>query len=196
MRTLLIILFLFLSSSLNAEGKYFIGSSAFVLANLDSSTDIPPNFYQLNFGVKLDDQQTLSVEFITWRYYSPLGIPLGEGKLKDSNRFPGYVKAKGIGIAYQNFFKDKFFSALHVQWMQQDYIDNSDNKLGSGEQIFMTLRLGYQFRFFSGRVFLEPNLAITYWPVNTNLPSSFQAEEDRWPNYFAPEPGLHIGYSF
>lgn len=75
-------------------------------------------------------------------------------------------------------------------------MDEMSNKIQSGFQLFNTLRAGYQFRFFKNRVFLEPSIACTFWPVNTNLPASFQVQEDKFPGFFLGEPGLHFGINF
>lgn len=194
--TLLILFFTFTSSkALKAETKFFIGSSAFMLANLDTTDEHPPHFYQLNFGIKPSPNHSLSLEFITWRYYAPLGIP----QSKKGNRehdFNGHVRAKGFGLAYQYFITQNFYTAIHAQWMDQDYFNDQNRKLSSGKQLFLTYRLGYQFRFFKDSFFLEPNLAVTHWPTNTNLPADFQEKEDKWNNYFVFEPGLHFGFYF
>lgn len=65
--------------------------------------------------------------------------------------------------------------------------------LANGYQLFMTYRVGYHLPLFGGRLFLEPSVAMTHWPVNTNVPDSFADKEAPWPNYFLFEPGLHIG---
>jgi len=177
----------------DVEGsKFFIGSSAFMLANLDSS-DEPPNFYQLNFGYQLTKKDVVSIEAITWKYYAPLGIPWEEMSSK-SNIFPGRVDAVGIGLAYQRFLWGNVYSALHATWFKQEYVGTSGAKLSEGEQLFLTFRLGYHIKIGSF-AFLEPNLAVTHWPINRGLPPAFQAQEDRW-GKFQVEPGLHFGFLF
>ncbi len=57
----------------------------------------------------------------------------------------------------------------------------------------MTLRVGYRIDLFNKRVFIEPSVASTYWPVNTHLPASIAAEEAKYPNYSLFEPGLDVG---
>ena len=60
----------------------------------------------------------------------------------------------------------------------------------------MTYRLGYHVPLFKNRFFIEPSVAVTHWPINTNVPESFAALEHKWPKYFLLEPGLHFGYKF
>ncbi len=175
-----------------AGSKFFLGSSAFMLANLDG-TDEPPNFYQVNFGYQLTKKDVVSIEAITWRYYAPLGIPWAEMS-KPSNKFLGRVDAAGVGLAYQRFLWGNVYSALHAVWFRQEYVGTSGAKLGEGEQLFLTFRLGYHIEIGSF-AFIEPNVAVTHWPINTGLPSSFQAQEDRW-GKFQVEPGLHFGFLF
>ena len=71
-----------------------------------------------------------------------------------------------------------------------------DEKMQNGFQLFNTFRFGYHFKLFKNRVFIEPSVCVTWWPVNTNMPQSFQIEEDKWNNYFLFEPGLHFGINF
>lgn len=72
--------------------------------------------------------------------------------------------------------------------------DEDGRKIQNGFQLFMTGRVGYQVSLLGGRVFLEPSMAATAWPVNTNVPESFAAKEQKWPRYFLLEPGLHFGW--
>ena len=50
-------------------------------------------------------------------------------------------------------------------------------------------------KFFKDRFFFEPAIGISYWPVRTNVPESFKAVEQKWPNYFI-QPGLDFGFNF
>ena len=62
--------------------------------------------------------------------------------------------------------------------------------------MFNTYRLGYQFKFFKNRFFIEPSIAVTHRPIHTKMPPSFEQLNDKWPNYFIGEPGLHFGFNF
>ena len=77
-KKLLIFSFLFfLSESAFSEvdsSRYFIGTSAFMLANLNPEEKDPPHFYQLNFGYRLTGKDVVSAELITWRYNGPIGV--------------------------------------------------------------------------------------------------------------------------
>jgi hypothetical protein len=173
--------------------RFFIGTSAFMLYNLNQSTDYPPHFYQLNLGYQLTPKDVLSVEFITWRYYAPLAIL--DSDSNEEENFPGYVKVVGPALAYQRFIAGGFYTALHSAFFQQSFYNDADEKNGSGRQLFLTFRLGYHLSFYSDKLFLEPSVAMTHWPINTGLPEDFQAREDKWRKYQF-EPGLHVGYVF
>lgn len=173
--------------------RHFIGSSMFVLGNLFPN---PPSFYQLNFGYRITPKDVLILEAITWKYSAPLGIPYGPSYEAPEERFPGYVRDLGIGVAYQRFLYKGFYSTVHVTPFLQQYFNEEKEKIQTGFQLFTVLRFGYHFKLFNDRFFLEPSVAFTCWPVNTNLPDSFQALENKWPNYFLFEPGLHFGYKF
>lgn len=174
--------------------RHFIGSTAFVL--LTPILDPSPRYYQLNFGYRLSKKDVLSVEAITWAYDGPLGRPYGPDFDNEDSNFPGQVQAFGAGLAYQRFLWRGIYGQAHATAFHQNYLDESGDKIQSGFQLFTVLRFGYHIDLFHGRWFVEPSLAATSWPVNTNLPADFQAEEDKWNKYFLLEPGLHLGFNF
>lgn len=192
-------LMLFINLSVQAQnvdstdGKSFIGSTLFMLINLTDDPE-PPNYYQLNLGYRITPKDVVSLELITWNYYEPLGVPYS--KKKTATNFPGKVQAFGAGLAYKRFLWKRAYAQVHSTAFKQNYLDEENNKIQSGFQLFCTARIGYQFRFFKNRVFLEPSVACTLWPINTNLPASFQVQEDKFPKYFFGEPGLHFGFNF
>lgn len=173
--------------------RHFVSSSAFMLLNALPQS---PNFVQLNYGYRLTDEDALIVEAITWRYFAPVGIPYGPDKVDPANEFDGYARDVGVGLAYQRFWWKGLYSTLHATPFLQLYYDRQDQYIQSGFQLFMTFRTGYHFSFWDERIFIEPSVAVTAWPINTNLPESFAAQEDRWPSYFLFEPGLHVGVDF
>lgn len=181
------------ASNDSLERRFFIGSTLFVLANLVNDPD-PPNYYQLNFGYRITRKDVVSLETITWNYYEPIGVP--NGVKQNATNFPGKIQAFGAGLTYKRFLWKQFYAQVHSTALKQNYLDEENEKIQSGFQLFNTVRIGYQFRFFKNRLFLEPSIAMTFWPVNTNLPESFQVEEDKYPNYFLGEPGLHFGFNF
>jgi len=182
------------AQSTDFSGKEcFVGSTMFMLANLVDDPE-PPGYYQLNFGYRITPQDVVSLEVITWNYYEPLGVPYGEKNT--ATNFPGKVQAFGAGLAFKRFLWRRAYVQIHSTALKQNYLDETGNKIQSGFQLFNTIRLGYQFRFFQNRFFLEPSIACTFWPLNTNLPESFQIQENKYPNYFFGEPGLHFGFNF
>ena len=54
--------------------RCFVSTPAFMLYNFINDPE-PRTFYQLNFGYRITAKDILVVEAITWKYYSPLGIP-------------------------------------------------------------------------------------------------------------------------
>lgn len=177
-----------------AGRRHFLGSSSFMLAN--ALLDDPPDFYQLNYGYWLTSRDVISVEAITWKYDAPLGIAYGSSMGSADERYPGYVREYGLGVAYQRFLWRALYSGVHAAPMRQHYMDESGSTIQKGFQLFLTLRAGYHVKLLQDRFFLEPSIAFTHWPVNTNVPAAFAAKEARWPNYFLFEPGLHLGVKF
>lgn len=175
------------------DKKYFVGSTLFLLANLVDDPE-PPKYYQLNLGYRISPKDVISLELITWQYFEPLGVQWQDKK--NAPNYPGLVRAFGAGLAYKRFLWKRAYAQIHSTALRQNYLDENNQKIQSGFQLFNTIRLGYQFRFFKNRFFIEPSIAMTFWPINSNLPASFQAEEDKWNKYFLGEPGLHFGYNF
>lgn len=176
--------------------KFYVGSSFFMLANFNTDDPDAPDFFQLNFGYHLSPKSVISIEAKTWKYAWPLGIPWGKSKTAPEEKYPGYVRSSGIGLVYQHFWWKGAYTSIDASNMSQKYMDDENKHIQNGYQLFMTYRLGYQFQFFKNRIFIEPSVAITHWPVNTNVPESFAKLEDKWSNYFLFEPGLHFGIKF
>lgn len=173
--------------------RFFVGTSLFMVMNAVATPS--PDFYQLNFGYWLTKRDVISVEAITWTYHRALGTPWGSDMSDDSQRYPGYVRAYGVGVAYQRYLWRGFYAAIHALPLWQHFKTSGGVAIQQGFQLFMSLRLGYHFSFFDDRVFIEPSVAVTYWPINTNVPADFARLDSRWSNYFI-EPGLHVGYKF
>lgn len=155
-----------------------------------------PDFIQLNFGYRITPKDAVSIEAKTWKYAWPLGIPYGSSYEAPEEEFPGDIKEYGIALAYQRFLWKGLYTAIHVMNARQTFRDADGKKIKNGYQMFNTYRLGYHFRFFKERFFIEPNFAITHRPIQSGMPESFAKLNNKWPSYFIGEPGLHFGVNF
>jgi hypothetical protein len=179
----------------SAPQPCYIGTSLFTLMNL-APDDYPPHFYQLNVGYQLTPKDRLSVEAITWRYYHPLGIPWGEEARESADKaYPGHVRELGVGLAYQRSLMKGLYSSVSAIPFWRRYYGTQNEKIGNGLQLYLTGRVGYHLGV-SERLFLEPSVAFNYWPISTNVPAAFAAQDTRWPSYFLFEPGLNVGFTF
>ena len=176
--------------------KFFIGSTFWLLGNFIPDDPNPPDFVQLNFGYRITTKDVISLEAKTWKYAWPLGIPLGDSRTAPEEKYPGYAREFGIGIVYQRFLWKGAFASIDAGNMFVKYMDEENKHIQNGYQLFMTYRLGYHFQFFKNRFFIEPSVSMTHWPIRTNVPESFAKLENKWPNYFLGEPGLHFGVKF
>lgn len=174
--------------------KCFIGSTLFMMGNL--STKNRPDFVQLNFGYRLTGSDVISLELKTWKYGWPLGVPYGESFESAEEKFPGYIREYGFAIAYQRFLWKGLYAGVHVMSAWQTFVNDNGDKIDNGFQIFNTYRVGYHIKLFKDRFFIQPSIGITHRPYHTNMPDSFKAIDDRWPNSFIGEPGLHFGFNF
>lgn len=174
--------------------NYFIGSTFFMLGNLDSKDR--PDFAQLNIGYRLTDSDIISLEVKTWKYTQPLGIQYGNSFGSSKEKFPGYIREFGFALAYQKFLWKGMYTGIHIMNAWQSFVDENDLKIDNGYQIFNTYRLGYHFKLFNNKFFIEPSIAITHRPYHTRMPDSFKRKDDQWGKFFFGEPGLHFGYNF
>lgn len=176
--------------------KFFIGSSIFTLANLNTNDPNAPDFYQLNFGYRINQKNVVSIEFKTWKYGWPLGIPYGKSFETPEEKYPGYIRDIGVVLVYQRFLWKGAYAAVHAFNARQTHFDENKKKIQSGYMLFLAYRLGYHIQLFKNRFFIEPSVAMTHWPIKTNTPEAFASMEKKWPNYFIVEPGLHFGFKF
>jgi len=174
--------------------KCFVGSTVFILGNFASKNK--PDFVQLNLGYRLTGQYAVSVEFKTWKYGWSLGIPYGKSFEAPEEKFPGYIREVGFAIAYQKYLWKGLYAGVHVMNAWQSFVDDNGKKVNNGFQFFNTYRLGYHFKLFKDRFFIEPSIAITHRPYHTRMPDSFKQMDDKWTKFFFGEPGLHFGYNF
>lgn len=173
--------------------RYYLGTSAFILGNFLEES---PSFFQLNGGYWLTKKDVIGFEAITWKYSAPLGIPWNDDYGDEAFDYPGTVRSWGLGVAYQRYWWKGLYTSAHVIPFMQIYRDTVDREIQRGLQLYLILRAGYHLEFGQGRYFVEPALALPYWPVETNMPASFEAQERRWKNYFLIEPSFHLGVKF
>lgn len=175
--------------------KCFVGSTLFLLGNFSSVN--PPGFAQLNLGYRLTRRDVISLELITWKHAWPLGINPFYNKSYGTpeEKFPGYIREYGIGLAYQRYFWKGLYAAVHAMPMWQTFKNDNGDKVGSGFIIFNTYRVGYHFKLLKDRFFIEPSLGVAGRAYYTKMPGGFKEKDDKWPKW-TPEPGLHFGYNF
>jgi hypothetical protein len=166
--------------------RHSLGSSLFLFGNIGDSV----NFIQLNYGYQLTQKDIIIAEAISWTYYEPLGT-YG----KSDEFYPGKVKAYGLGLGYQRFLWKNLFTTVEPTFFLQQFFGTEDKHIQNGFQLYLQFIAGYRFEFFKKRVFVEPAVALKYWPVNTNFPASFAAIEEGKPKYKF-EPALNFGIKF
>ena len=200
----IVVLALILVSSLHVRAQYgkedttykkcFVGSTLFMLGNLDAKNS--PDFIQLNIGYRLTGRDVVSLELKTWKYAWSLGIPYGKSFEAPQEKFPGYIREYGFALAYQHFWWKGLYTGIHVMNAWQSFVGNDGKKIDNGFQIFNTYRVGFHFKLFNDRFFIEPSIAVTHRPYFTTMPESFKKLDDKYSRFFFGEPGLHFGFNF
>lgn len=178
----------------NSYKKCFVGSTFFMLGNFAENNK--PDFVQLNFGYRITGKDVISLELKTWKYAWPLGIPYGKSYEAPEEQFPGYIREYGFAFAYQRFLWKGLYAGVHVMNAWQTFVDEDGKKIDIGFQIFNTYRVGYHIKLFKDRFFIQPSIAVTHRPHQSEMPNSFRERDNRWSKFFIGEPGLHFGYNF
>lgn len=173
--------------------KYYIGSSFLMLGNFIKVNN--PEYVQLNVGYRITPKDVVSVEFKRSIYSWPIGIPFGPSFDGPGLNYPGHARILAPTVGYQRFWWKGVYTSVYALNAFEKYMDENKKKIGNGYTLYVNFHAGYQFKFFKNRMFFEPAIGCSYWPVRTNVPESFKAVEERWPNYFI-QPGLHFGVNF
>jgi len=175
--------------------RCFVGSTLFLLGNFATTNN--PEFAQLNLGYRLTGKDVISLELITWKSAWPLGINPIFNELygKPEEKFPGYIRDYGIGVAYQRFFWKGLYVAVHAMPMWQTFVNDNGNHAGNGFMIFNTNRVGYHVKLFKDKFFIQPSIGFAGRPYHTQMPDGFKQKDHKWPKYTF-EFGLHFGFSF
>lgn len=169
------------------KNQHSIGSSFFMLGNLLEDS---PDYVLLTYGYRPTEVDRFFVEFNTWKYSEPLGT------YGNSEEFyPGYVRAFGVGTGYQRFIWKGLFATAQATPFVKLFYNEEKEKIQNGFQLYIQGHLGYRFEFFQKRWYLEPAIALKYWPIDTNYPNDFAAIEKGAPKHIF-EPSLNFGFRF
>jgi hypothetical protein len=176
--------------------KWFVGSSFFMLGNLSSVNR--PDFVQVNVGHRITGKDVIALELRTWKYAWPLGIhPLANKAYgTPEEEFPGYIREYGLSFVYQRFLWKGLYAELNVMNAFQNLVNQDNDKIDTGFQVFNTYRAGYHIKLFKDKFFIQPSIAITHRPFHTEMPDGFKQLDDQWSKFIFGEPGLHFGYNF
>ncbi len=167
--------------------RHSIGASLWMLFNF---TEESADYYLFTYGYRLSTKDRVFVEYNTWKYEEPMGT------YGDSEEFyPGWIRSHGIGFGYQRFIWKGLFSSAQATPFLLQYFDEQDEKIQKGFQLYLQWAAGYRLEFFNQRWFVEPAYAIKYWPINTNVPESFEAIDEGTPGY-KWEASLNFGFRF
>jgi len=153
--------------------------------------------YEFHFGYKLTSKDKFSIKVATWKMFAPMGMPIQEQlKFDEMNFYPGRLRESGIGITYQRIIWKSVFATVEILPQLETYYNLSNEKIANGFKLYTSYHLGYHIPIFRDRVYLEPQIHCQYWPVNTNVPESFEVMNNKWNKYFLFEPNLYIGFNF
>ncbi len=175
--------------------RWFIGSTLFVLGNFIPDDPNPPEFVQLNVGYRVTPKDVVSFRFKRSIYAWPLGIPFGPSVDAPGFNYPGHARILAPTLGYQRFWWKGAYTSVYAMNAFEKYYDENEKTIGNGFTLYLDFYLGYQFKFFNDRFFIEPAIGCSHWPVRTNVPESFKSVEKKWKNFII-QPGLDFGFKF
>jgi len=153
--------------------------------------------YELTFRYNLTEKDKVGIKVATWKLFAPMGIPLWNPLfLKERAFFPGRLRETGVGATYQRTIWKGLFATVEVLPLFKTYLDEEKNKVGKGFKLYTSYHVGYHVPLFKGRFYIEPQIHVNYWPIDTNTPAAFKETEAGWNNYFLFEPNLYLGVDF
>jgi len=153
--------------------------------------------YEFHVKYQLTPKDKIGIKVATWKLFAPMGIPILDAvDKKESTFFPGRLSECGIGVTYQRMLWKGLFATVEVLPQLKTYTDINDKEIGNGFKLYTSYHLGYHIPLFKNRMYIEPQIHCNYWPIDTNAPQSFQAEENKWNNYILFEPNLYMGVNF
>lgn len=170
-----------------AKYKHSIGASLLMIMNFFPES---ADYVLITYGYQPNEKNRIFAEFNTWKYPEPIGT---YGQSKED--YPGYIRTFGIGFGYQRFHWKGSFTTIQATPFLKQYMDENDNKIQNGFQLYLQIAIGYRFEFFKKHLYVEPAWALKYWPVDTNFPDEFQEIEEGAPNYIF-EPSINFGIKF
>ncbi len=173
--------------------RWFVGSTLYLLGNFDKVNN--PEYVQLNVGYRITPKDVVSFRFKRSVYAWPLGIPFGPSFDAPGLNYPGHARILAPTLGYQRFWWKGAYTSVQALNAFEKYMDENKKKVGNGYTLYLDFYLGYQFKFFKNRLFFEPAIGCSYWPVRTNVPESFKSIEKKWPSYFI-QPGFDFGFNF
>lgn len=154
--------------------------------------------YELLLGYNITAKDRLGIKIVTWKLFAPMGIPMWDDRfLKESSFYPGRLTETGIGLIYQRRLWKGLFATVEVLPLFKTYLNQENEEIAKGFKLYSTYHLGYHFPLFKkGKFFLEPQIHLNQWTIDTNTPTEFKAKEVNTNTYFFFEPNLYLGYKF
>lgn len=173
-----------------SEGRWSLGSSAWMLANLFPD---PPQLVYLELDRRFGARGALVLEPVTWTYRAPIGIPYGSSFGDASQNYPGFVRSIGLGLGWRyDLYRGLNASVRSFHFLQ--VYSEDDQPRTTGYQLFLQARIGWRLSARAPGIWIEPSIAFNWWPIETGRPASFRARDARWPSYFLFEPWLNVGW--
>ncbi len=179
------------------EYKYSVLTTWLTFSNFgDPETNT--SHYEIRLAYQLTSKDQIGVKLTTWKLFAPLGIDIWDSDFLDREFFfPGRLRETGLGVTYQRKLWKGLFATLEILPQYTSYLDENEQKIGNGFKLYNSYHLGYHIPLFKkGRFYVEPQLHVNHWPINTNVPEDFRALEDMWDNCFLIEPNIYFGIKF
>lgn len=153
--------------------------------------------YEIGFRYNLTSKDRIGVKLTTWKLFAPMGILFWDPLFLDRDEFyPGRLQERGLGITYQRTLWKGLFTTLEVLPLIKTYLNEENEKIGDGFKLYISYHVGYHIPIFKGRGYIEPQIHVNYWPIDSKAPESFRVKDAGKRDYFLFEPNIYFGVNF
>lgn len=181
----------------NANYKFSVFTTWLSFSNF-GNPKTNTHHYEILAGYQITPKDRIGMKVATWKLFAPMGIPLWDSNfLKESTFYPGRLQETGVGLTYQRRLWKGLFATIEVLPLFKTYLDAENKKVGKGFKLYTTYHLGYHIPLFKkDRFFIEPQIHLNHWTIDTNTPEAFKEKEVGTNKYFFFEPNIYLGFKF
>lgn len=178
------------TDSIQVEKENYLATSVFILSSLipDDNT----YFFELDYGRKISNKLDAITGMNIYKYTAPMSTPIN-----DKTKYPGTVTSYGAVFAIQYYYWKNLYIDQMINPLILDYNISQNSTNSEGFMLLLATRMGYNYDFnlCNNPFFIEVGVEISYWPLNSNVPSEFGVIDEMYKK-FVFSPAFQFGFKF